>query len=219
MDDSIDNFEKELDKLLEQYLGEEQLNNLNLNINLPDEGGDKVTGMINNFYLNQLQIKNNNYSERIKIDRSITLAEKVLLPDNFHEFLLDLGQLCLSGDRLNLAGEIFRKVRTHSTKILKKAEALLGLADVFRRRADWQKSLRTIKDAESFYRELNDNSGQANCENLLGSIYEEHGDFSKAKNHFLNSLSLLNPEKDLELAAKLDTNLGIINNIQGRKQE
>ncbi len=213
MEISTNNFEKELDKLLEQYLGDRRLNPLNLNINLPKEGDSKIPGMINNFYLKQLQIENNNYSERVKIDRSITLSEKALHPDNFYEFLLDLGKLCLSGGRLNLANEIFRKVKTHSSKTLHKVESLLGLADVFSRRADWKKSIRTIEAAASYYRELNDNSGQANCENLLGIIYGERGDLSKAKDHFLNSLLLLNPVIDLELAANLDRNLGIIHNI------
>ncbi|MGB5848804.1 MAG: tetratricopeptide repeat protein [Ignavibacteriaceae bacterium] len=219
METSTNNFKKELDSLLEQYLGDSKLNHLNLNLNLPKEGNNKLPRIINNFYLNQLQIENNNYSERIKIDRSITLSEKALQQDNFNEFLLDLGQLCLSGGRLNLANEIFRKVKTHSSKTLHKIESLLGLADVFSRRADWQKSLRTIEAAASFYRELNDNSGQANCENLLGTIYGERGDLSKAKDHFLNSLLLLNPVKDLELAANLDMNLGIIDNIKGNKDE
>ena len=159
MDNSINNFENKLDSLLEQYLGDSKLNLLNLNINLPEEENNKIPEMINKFYLNQLQIENNTYSERIKIDRSITLSEKALHPDNFYEFLLDLGKLCLSGGRLNLASEIFRKVNTHSRKTLHKAEALLGLAEVFRRRSDWQKSLRTIEDKQSFYREINDNSG------------------------------------------------------------
>ncbi|MCH7773610.1 MAG: tetratricopeptide repeat protein [Bacteroidetes bacterium] len=219
MDTSINNFEKELDRLLEQYLGDGELNRLNLNINPPKEGSDKITGMINDFYRNQLQIDINNYSERIKIDRSITFSEKALQPDNFYEFLLDLGQLCLSGGRLNLANEIFRKVQTQSSKTLHKAESLIGLADVFSRRANWQRSLRTIEEAGSLYRELNDNSGLAKCENLLGSIYGERGNLAKAKDYFLNSLSLINPDNDLELAANLDMNLGIIDNIQGNTDD
>lgn len=203
MDDSTNNFEKELDTLLEQYLGDGALNRLNLNINPPKEGNNKVPGMINKFYRNQLRIDINKCSERIKIDRTITFSEKALLPDNFYEFLLELGQLCLSSGRLNLANEIFRKVKTHSSKILHKAESLLGLAAVFSRRADWQRSLRTIEEAGSIYIELSDNSGLAKCENLLGSIYGECGDLVKSKGYFLNALSLIRPENDLELAAKL----------------
>jgi len=219
MDSSLNNFEKELDRLLEKYLGDGRLNHLNLNSNSARKGNNEIPDVINKFYLNQLQIENNTHRERVKIDRSITLSEKILQQDNFNEFLLDLGQLCLSGGRLNLANEIFRKVKTDSSKPLHKAESLLGLADVFSRRADWQKSIRTIETAGFFYRELNDKSGQAYCENLLGLIYGELGDLSKAKDCFLNSRFLLNPVKDLELTANLDMNLGIIENIKGKKDE
>ena len=219
MNSPANNFEKELDKLLEKYLGDGKLNHLNLKRNHLTEENDIIPKMINKFYVNQLQIENNTHSERIKIDRSITLSEKALAPDNFYEFLLDLGRLCLSGGRINLANEIFRKVKNNSRKTLHKAESLMGLADVFSRRADWQKSLRTIEDAGSCYRELHDTSGYANCENFLGTIYGELGNLSKAKEHLLNSRSLLNPDKDLELAANLDMNLGIIENIQGNSNE
>ncbi len=165
MDNSISDFEKELDRLLEQYLGDGELNRLNLNINPHKEGNNNIPNMINDFYKSQLQIDINSYSERIKIDRSITFSEKALLPDNFYKLLLDLGQLCLSGGRLNLANEIFRKVKTHSRNIFLKAESLLGLADVFSRRANWQRSLRTIEDAGLLCRELKDDSGLAKCEN------------------------------------------------------
>jgi len=219
VNDSIHKFEIELNGLLKEYFSIDELNRLNLNINPPKERSNKITGMINDFYRNQLQININNYSERIKIDRIITFSEKTLQLDNFYKFLFDLGQLCLSGGRLNLANELFKKVKRNSTNIALKAESLFGLADVFSRRANWQRSLRTIEEAGSLYGGLNDNSGLAKCENLLGSIYGERGNLEKAKDYFLNSLSLINPDNDLELAANLDTNLGIIDNIQGNTDD
>ncbi len=219
MKNSIDKFEIELNGLLKRYFNDDELNRLNLNINPPKEGSDKITGMINDFYRNQLQIDINNCSERIKIDKTITFSEKTLQQDKFYKFLLDLSQLCLSLGRLNFSNELFKKVKRNSNNTALKAESLIGLADVFSRRANWQRSLRTIKEAESLYRELNDDSGLAKCENLLGSIYGERGDLAKAKVYFLNALSLINPENDLELAANLDTNLGIIDNIQGNTDD
>ena len=62
MDNSINKFEKELDRLLEQYLGDGELKRLNLKINPPKEGNNNIPGMINAFYKSQLQIENNNYS-------------------------------------------------------------------------------------------------------------------------------------------------------------
>ncbi len=216
MKNSIDKFEIEFGGLLKRHFNDDELSQLNQNINPPKEGNNKITGMINDFYRNQLQIEINNCSERIKIDRTVTFSEKTLQADKFYIFLLDLSQLCLSRGRLNLANELFKKVKKNSNNNVRKAESLLGLADVFSRRADWQRSLVTIEEAESIYRELNDNGGLAKCENLLGSIYGERGDLAKAKAYFLNSLTLINTENDVELTANLETNLGVLENIQGQ---
>ena len=214
MNNSMGSFEIEVNGLLKKYFSDDELNRLSLNINPPNERSDKLNGMINDFYRNQLQIDINNYSERIKIDRTITFSEKTLQADKFYKFLLDLSQLCLSRGRLNFANELFKKVKENSNNIAFKAESLLGLADVFSRRADWQRSLRTIEEAKSIYIELNNNSGLAKCENLLGSIYGERGDLAKSKDYCLKALSLINPENDLELAANLAMNLGILENIR-----
>ena len=219
MKNSIDKFEIELNGLLKRYFNDDELNRLNLNDHPPKDGSDKITGLIKDFYRNQLHIDINNYSERIKIDRSITFSEKTLQADKFYKFLLDISQLCLSRNMLNLADELFNKVKKNGNNNVLRAESLLGLADVFSRRANWQRSLRTIEEAESIYIKLNDNSGLVKCENLLGSIYGERGDLAKAKAHFLKSLALISPENDLELAANLDTNLGIIDIIQGNTDD
>ena len=215
----INKFETEFNGLLKQYFNDAELSRLNQDIIPPKKGSDKITGMINDFYRNQLQIEINNSSERIKIDRTVTFSEKTLQTDKFYTFLLVLSQLCLSRGRLNIANELFKKVKKNSNNTVHKAESLLGLADVFSRRADWQRSLVTIEEAESIYIELNDNSGLAKCENILGSIYGERGDLTKSKDYFLNALSLLNPENDLELAANLEMNLGILENIRQNADE
>ena len=219
MEPPTNKFEKELDSLLEQYLGDGELNRLNLKINPSKEGSDKITGMINDFYKSQLQTGNNNCRERIKIDRSITFSEKVLQPDNFYDFLLDLAQLCLSRGRFNLANELFKKVKRNGNKTVLEVESLIILADVFSRRANWKRSLRKIEETESIYRELNDSSNPAKCENSMGSIYEESVDLAKAKDCFLSALSLINPEIDLELTANLDVNLGILDNMLGNTDD
>jgi len=214
MKTSIDKFENEFNGLLKHYFSDDELNRLNQNINPPEEGNDRTTGMINDFYRNQLQIEINDCSERIKIDRTVTFSEKTLQPEKFYRLLLGFSQLCLSRGRLSLAYELCKKVKKNCDNSLIKAESLLGLADVFSRRADWQRSLETIEEAESIYLDLNDNKGLAKCENILGSIYGERGDLTTAKDYFLNALSLINPKEDLEFAANLEANLGIIENIQ-----
>jgi tetratricopeptide (TPR) repeat protein len=212
-------FEVELDHLLKQYFGEEDLNRINLKINPPKEEYNRISEMINDFYRDQLDINVDSSNERIKIDRTITFSEKQLKRDKFCNFLLDLGRLCISSGRLNLAGEIFRKTNKTSDDIWHKAESLLELANVFSRRADWPRSLVAVSDAELLYEKNNDNLGKAKCFNLLGTIYGERGDIVRAKTNFQMSLSLIDPESDMEMLANLNTNLGIIYNIQGNSEE
>jgi len=208
-------FEIELDKLLKKYFGDDNLCKLNLNINCPQDNVDGISEKINEFYRDQLQIEVDTYAERVKIDRTITYSEKKLEPEKFCQFLLNLGKICISGGKQDLAAEIFRKANRKSENITLKAESLLGLADALSRRANWSRSLGTIAEARLLYKQTGDNIGIAKCENLFGSILGEQGDIENAQKHFLKSLSLINPEVDLEIAANLETNLGIIINIKG----
>jgi hypothetical protein len=159
MKEIVANFETELDLLLEQYFAEEDLNQMNLKPSPKKGDKNDVSGKINDFYRNQLNINVDSFDERIKIDRTITFSEKQLVPDEFCEFMLDLGRLCTSNGKLNFANEIFKKIIKNSDKSLYKAEATLELADVFSRRADWSSCLRTVDEVETMYKEINHNSG------------------------------------------------------------
>jgi tetratricopeptide (TPR) repeat protein len=217
MQNLVTNFETELELLLKQYFAEDDLSQIVLgNISLKEDN-NIVSEKINDFYRNQLDINLDSFNERIKIDRTITFSEKQLDHDKLCEFLLDLGRLCKSCGKLNLANELFKKTIKSSNNTLYKAESMLELADVFSRRAEWTRCFITVSDAEKMFKEINDNNGIAKCYNLQGSVYGEQGDIEKAKSQFLKSLSLINLESDLELAANLNSNLGIIENIQERK--
>jgi tetratricopeptide (TPR) repeat protein len=219
MKDLIANFESELDILLKQYLAEEDLNQINLKISPQKEDKNNVSEKINDFYRNQLDINIDSFEERIKIDRTITFSEKQLIPDEFCEFMLDLGKLCISSGKLNFANEIFKKTIKSTDNTLYKAESLLELADVFSRRADWSGCLRKVGESEKMYKEIKDSPGLVKCYNLRAVVYGEQGDIDKAKTYFQKSLSLINKDSDLELAANLSTNLGIIENIQENKDD
>ena len=214
MEDSKVAFEIELDHLLKQYFGEEDLNRINFKMNPRKEEGNRISEMINDFYRNQLDIDIDSSNERIKIDRTITFSQNQLKPEKFSEFLLDLGVLCVSKGRLTLASEIFKKTKKSSTNILHQAEALLEQANILSRRGDWPRSLMTLAEAETLFKKIDESFGLAKCYNLLGSIYGDRGDIEKAKNYFLKSLVLINPETNLEMIANLNTNLGIIANIE-----
>ena len=210
-------FKIELDNLLKEYLGDEEFYKLNQNLNYINNTADEISTKINDFYRDQLQINISNYNERIIIDRTITYSEKKLENDKFCKFLIKLGYICLSGGKLNFATEIFKKafICNPDSVGISKAETLIGLADVYSRRANWSRSLTIIAEAESMYKQINDKTGLAKCENFLGSIYGEMGNLNNAKEHFLNCLFLINPETDPELTANLETNLGVIETIRG----
>jgi tetratricopeptide (TPR) repeat protein len=219
MQNIINNFELELDSLLKLHLSKDELNQLDLKISPSKSENNKISKMINDFYVNQLEINVDSCNERIKIDRTITFSEKQLNSDKFCEFLLDLGRFCITSGKLNFASEIFKKTIKSSTKTLYEAEATLELANVLSRKADWPRSLITITDAEMLYNKINDSYGLAKCYNLLGSIYGDRGDIEKAKKYFLKSLALIDHEVNLEMAANLNANLGIIGSIQENADE
>jgi len=208
-------FEMELNSFLKGYLEDESFDHLQEKLNLPELESDSTTKKINEFYQEQLHIDNHQSKDRVRIDRIITFSQKRLSPEKFSNFLIELAHICLSEGKLDIASEIFRKSNKLTNSERTKAEALLGLADIFSRRAKWTKSLDTLKKAKALFKSIIDNRGLAKCENIFGTIYGELGDINKAKKHFLTSLSLIDRAKDLDLAASLFTNLGIVNNIQG----
>lgn len=219
MKDIIANYETELDLLLKQYFAEADLNKMNLNLRPQKEEKNYVSEKINDFYRNQLDINVDSFDERVKIDRTITFSQKQLIPDEFCEFMLDLGRLCISNGKLNFANEIFKKAIKSTDKILYKAEATLEIADIYSRRADWFGCLRTADEAEKMFKEINNSSGIAKCDNLRAVVYGEQGDIDRARKYFQRSLSLIDKDSELELAANLSTNLGIIENIEGNKDD
>ena len=217
MSSSNNTFELELDRLLKDYLGSEGYKKFNLSIDYAQRSVDNVSEKINNFYKDQLRINVNNYNERVKIDRTITFSQKRLETSKFCKFLIEIGRVCISGGKLNLAAEIFKKANICSSGLAKnyKAESLTGLANVQIKRGNWKRGIDIIGEAEAIYREEEDNHGMAVCENLLGTISGELGNIENAKQHFLKSLSLINPETELEIAAELETNLGILDHMEG----
>ncbi|MDH3268552.1 MAG: tetratricopeptide repeat protein [Ignavibacteria bacterium] len=207
-------FEQELNKFLKKYLADDSYDHLKERLDLPKKNTDLVSEKINEFYREQLQIDKHPAKDRIRVDRIITFSEKNLPPEKFCKLLVEIGRICISEGKIDLANEIFKKANKLSNNDLIKAESLIGLADVFSRKAKWTKSMETIYDAKALFNSIPDYRGLAKCENLLGTIFGELGNIPKAKKHLQMSLSLIDRDEDLELAANLYTNLGIVYHIQ-----
>lgn len=207
-------FENELNIFLKEYLANDSYDLLRERLDIPEKEADSVSEKINQFYKQQLQIDDHPSKDRIRVDRIITFSEKSLSTEKFCKMLIEIARICLSEAKIDLANEIFRKARKLTNSDLTKAESLLGVADVFSRKAKWTKSLEALHEAKALFKSKSDYRGLAKCENLLGTIFGELGDISKAKKHLLTSLSLINSDEDLELAANLYSNLGIVYNIQ-----
>lgn len=207
-------FEHELNRFLKGYLKDDSYDHLQERLDSTEKEIDQVSEKINHFYQTQLQTDITHSNDRIKVDRIITFSEKKLQNDKFCKFLIELARICLAEGRLDLANEIFRKANKMTNNNLVKAESFLGLAGVFSKRANWSRSIEMISQAKYLYKSLDDYKGLAKCENLLGTVYGELGDILKAKKYLLSSLSFIKSDDDVELAAILYTNLGIVHHIQ-----
>lgn len=218
MKDTLTIFETEIQNLLEEYFVEDGFDKLIFNSSHSIASND-ISAKISDLYKKQLDIRIEDTCERIQIDRTITFAEKKLESDKFYEFILNLANICIASGKMDLAQEIFNKINRKTDNKTLKAKSLVGLADVYSRRANWTRSISLVSEAEAIYREINDNAGIADCFNMLGSISGEMGDIEKARNYFSQSLSLINDTADKELNAKIEANLGVVNSILGNTDE
>lgn len=211
-------FESELKMLIRDYFSEEDCNQIVVNSELPSLD-EKHSKNIAHLYLDKLDIQLEESHQRFSIDRTITFAEKKLGKAEFFDFLWELGSICKISGKLNLAQEMFNKIRRKTENKNLLAKSLISLADIYSRKAIWTKSISLITEAERIYKSLNDSAGIANCFNILGSISGEMGDIEKANNYFNQSLVFASESSVQELNAKIETNLGVVNSILGNTDE
>ncbi|NWF49325.1 MAG: tetratricopeptide repeat protein [Ignavibacteriaceae bacterium] len=212
------NFENDLQQILQNYLRKEEISELNGKLKVFGENGRDFNNKVSEIYKRQLDLDLYDFSERIQIDRTITYSQKSLSPEDFSSLLINLGKLCISHGRLNLAHEVLTKARRFSIAATLKAESLLALSDVYSRRAKWEESISVLRNARIIYRNANDRTGIARCDNLMGTIYGDQGDFNRAKRCFQSSLSRLMKNENPELVATLENNLGIVEMMLGEKE-
>lgn len=219
MQESLTIFENEIQDLLREYLAEDDCKKIFSDSNYTLANSSEISVKISDLYKKQLDIKIDESTDRMQIDRVITFAEKKLESEKFYPFILELGNICIASGKINFAQEIFNKINRKSHDKSIKAKSLIGLADIYSRRANWIRGISLVTEAESIFKENNDRVGLANCFNMLGSISGEMGEIERAKNYFNQSLVFANESSDQELNAKIETNLGVVNSILGNTDE
>lgn len=202
--------------MLSKYIDVEELNKFLSKFQDNRFEENKSTNLINNFYAQQLNIEYSFGKDRMQIDRTITFAQKNLPQEKYIELLDNLARLCIASGKLSFASEILNKTLKLSGSPKQQAESYLLLSDVYSRRANWNKSIEMLEKANELFHEAGDKKGKSKCENMLGVIYAEKGILPKAQDHFNMCLTLLNREEESELAASVESNLGIVMNILGQ---
>ena len=155
--------------------------------------------------------------KRIIVDRIITHCEKQLEEAKFYNLLLDLSQLMLfSGENsysLELAQDLFGKIEFKPEFNIILAETTLMISKIYWSQAFWDDCEFYITEASRIFESISSKPGIAKCENMLGTLLGEKGEFDKARKHFENALELIKDDDDLSSHAMILTNLGIINTV------
>ena len=154
-------------------------------------------------------------SQRQFIDKLITTAKNDLDTDTYYKFLLELAGILAESEQIHLSEEILMKSLGEVKAERYYAETLLATADIYIRKAYWNNSISLIKQSKEIFAKINDVSGLARCENLLGILYGERGDLIKSRAHFLVCRNLLDHNIDKKFSAQIETNLAVIENIVG----
>ena len=152
------------------------------------------------------------------IDLLITFSQDKLTRSKSTKFLLFIGEDLTAKGLLDSAEKVFSHLLTISPDKLKssaKAKVFYGLGDIYSRQAFWEKSISYLNKSRIIFKSINDKYGLAKCENILGTIKVEIGELKSAKKHFEFALSLLGSKKSDILSGMLESNIGILENIQG----
>ena len=196
--------------LLKHYLNDSQMQDFSNEIDTITFPGFTYTEQEETNKINHRDIEARNL-----IDKTISFVEKKLEKDNYQKLLFELGSTLSECDEINVAEEILTNLINDVKTDHLKAESLLTLADILIRKSFWDKSIILIVKARKLFEDLNDKIGIAKCENLCGTYYGERGEIVSARNYFINSLNLLDENEDDNLAAKIESNLAILEIICG----
>ncbi len=209
----------EINNVLKSFFREEELFELNRHLFTKNYYKENDFENLNEIDKDQLSVSFSPATERILIDRAITYAKKRMNHEKFAYFLNEIAKVCIAYGKMKLAQEILSNAKKEIKKKDLKAEVYLTIADMYSRNAKWRKSFAAINNAKRIYDKDENLYGIAKCENLLGTIAGDRGEIKKALTHFQNGFNYAEEQNDTAMAATMETNLGIINNIIGNYSE
>jgi tetratricopeptide (TPR) repeat protein len=156
---------------------------------------------------------------RIPVDKVITYCAKELSEEKYFNLMLDLSQLMFFAGEisysLEIAEDLLGKVQLTGNYASTQAETNLMISKIYWAQAHWNECNYYISEAMSIFKSINSEPGIAKCENMLGTLYGEKGDFDKAQKHLKKALDHLSDTDDISARAMILTNLGIISTIKG----
>jgi tetratricopeptide (TPR) repeat protein len=160
---------------------------------------------------------------RSQVDLLVTFSSNKLSKEKFLSLLLYLSQVSITNGEFATAIEINEKIITSTSTekdfINLSADAHLMIGEIYSRQAIWQNSFQYIGKARELFESVNDAKGIAKCENLLGTIYGDLGDVKNAIENFELALGKSQNDVNYTEKAKIEINLGIVNNIKGLYDE
>ncbi len=161
---------------------------------------------------------NENYFYRNLIENFLTYADTKLPPGSFFDLILNFAQnAVLTGD-LNLGQNIYALAYSKSSNKKEyldvKANALLGLGEICLRQSFGSEALKYLRKGLNLFLKEKNFAGAAKCENLLGSLFGNRGEFEKAKDHFENALKMIDSSKEKFLTGMIEGNLAIASQAQ-----
>ncbi|MBU0475986.1 MAG: tetratricopeptide repeat protein [Bacteroidetes bacterium] len=217
MNIEINKIKLEYSKILEEYLGKTETDDLINNVfseYLTDAIKSKEIALIN---------FSNSFKIRSVIDRIITSTEAIIPIKKHIQLLLNLAKISLNRGDLFLSSDIYSQILLRTTNMDKfkneAAFALIGLSEVSSLQAKWNESFGYVRKAKKIFENLNNMKGVARCENILGTFYAERGVLDSARQNFESGLEKLKGKNSDNLDALILINLGILNSIVGEVKE
>jgi len=214
----------DIKQLLENYLHEsytrDLMNSLYEDISLQMDYAEKISGS-EKAQIDYEPPKGINY--RIAVDKVITYCESILPEEKYFHLLLDFSELMFYEGEISysmeIAEDILGRINSNGSFSGLRAEVNLMISKIHWSQAYWNECNQFISTAIKIFRSIGSEAGLAKCENMLGTLHGEKGDFEVAKKHLKKALKHLGKEDDSSARAMIFTNLGIICTIQGEYEK